>query len=188
MQLFLKTIVLIILMCSGIIGQTHPLTQRYFHKTDMGFDYQRGTYLIILADTSLESIIRDEEYGNFITFKQTQGYNVDIRDMGSIGNSSDNLRGYLQYYYEQEPAGSMLEYVLLIGDVNGNFPIPSGSIKSYNENEMDVTDYPYTIYDSDKTNPLFFIGRWSIPSFDDLKKISLRTVQYIKMDSLQNSS
>ena len=55
----------------------------------------------------------------------------------------------------------------------------------YKEDEMDVTDYPYTIYENDKTNQLFFIGRWSIRGTDDLKKISLRTVQYVKMDNLQ---
>ena len=125
-----------------------PLTKRYFHTEDMGYDYSRGTYLIVLADASLESIIRDEQYGNFVKFKQPQGYNVVIRDMNFIGSSSDNLRDYLQYYYEQEPAGSMLEYVLLVGDVNGNFSIPSKSIRSYNKDEMDVTDYPYTVYDN----------------------------------------
>ena len=57
-----------------------PLTQRYFHTEDMGYDYSRGTYLIVLADASLESIIRDEEYGNFVKFKQTQGYNVVIQN------------------------------------------------------------------------------------------------------------
>ncbi len=162
------------------------LTKRYFHTEDMGHIYERGTYLVILADYSLESILRDEDYGNFIHFKETQGYNVIIEDMDYIGESSDNLRNYLKYYYEQ--VDNMLEYVLLVGDVDGNFPIPSGSIRSYNEDEMDVTDYPYTVYDSDRLSPLFYIGRWSIRSIDDLKRISLRTVQYVKMDNLQNSS
>ena len=185
----LKTIILIFIMCSGMIGQTLPLIQRYFHTEDMGNNYSRGTYLIILDDAILESILRDEEYGNFINFKKTQGYDGVIQNMADIGsNSSDNLRGYLEYFYE-EPTGNMLEYVLLVGDVNGNFPIPSGSISSYNENEEDVTDYPYTFFNNDDLlNPDFFIGRWAIRSIDDLKKISLRTVQYIKMDSLQNSS
>ena len=137
---------LFVLLSFCFTQEVLPLTERYFHTEDMGYDYSRGTYLIVLADASLESIIRDEQYGNFVKFKQTQGYNVVIRDMDFIGNSSDYLRDYLHYYYEQEPAGSMLEYVLLVGDVNGNFSIPSRSIKSYNEDEMDVTDYTDTVY------------------------------------------
>ena len=29
-----------------------PLTQRYMHTNDMGYDYNRGTYMIVLADAS----------------------------------------------------------------------------------------------------------------------------------------
>ena len=55
-----------------------PLTERYFHTEDMGHEYQRGTYLIVLADTSLRSILTEDETGDFIKFKQTQGYDVKI--------------------------------------------------------------------------------------------------------------
>ena len=47
-----------------------PLTERYFHSKDMGYDYSRGTYLIVLADASLESLLREEDTGDFIHFKK----------------------------------------------------------------------------------------------------------------------
>ena len=69
----------------------------------------------------------------------------------------------------------MLEYVLLIGDVNQNnddYNIPTYEIPSYNEAENDQTDYPYTFFDlgegEDALSPNFFIGRWSIGSSTDL--------------------
>ena len=78
-----------------------PLTQRYFHSEDMGYDYSRGTYLIVLADPSLESILRDENTGDFKHFKQTQGYDVDVITFDIIGEkNANNLRDYLQYYIE----------------------------------------------------------------------------------------
>ena len=75
-----------------------PLTQRYFHTEDMGYDYSRGTYLIVLADASLESLLREEDTGDFIHFKKTQGYNVHIADINDIGVNKDALREYLSLY------------------------------------------------------------------------------------------
>ena len=64
------------------------LTQRYFDTTDMYYDYSRGSYLIDLADASLESILKDENTGNFVHFKQTQGYNVKIITFAEIGGTA----------------------------------------------------------------------------------------------------
>ena len=99
MKSIIKIWCLIIVMNVGISQDILPLTQRYFHSEDMGYDYSRGTYLIVLADPSLESILRDEDTGNFIHFKQTQGYDVEVITFEIIGEeNADNLRNYLQYY------------------------------------------------------------------------------------------
>ena len=98
-----------------------PLTQRYFHTEDMGVDYSRGTYLIVLANTSLQSILEDEDTGDFIHFKKTQGYNVHIVDINDIGVNKDALREYLSLYNAAalpwQTTDPLLEYVLLVGDV-----------------------------------------------------------------------
>ena len=63
---------ILIIFFSVIISEdVLPLTQRYFHREDMGYNYSRGTYLIVLADASLESILQDESTGDFIHFKKT---------------------------------------------------------------------------------------------------------------------
>ena len=187
MKSIIKIWCLIVVVNVGISQDILPLTQQYSHSEDMGYDYRRGTYLIVLADASLEPILEDENTGNFIHFKQTQGFSVELITMAEVGDTAENLRSYLQYYYEN--IDSMLEYVLLIGDVNGSFAIPPFTIPSYNESDLDVTDYPYTFFDNaDILNPSFFIGRWSIRSQDDLKKIKMRSIQYIKMDYLSDHS
>ena len=116
-----KAILIIIILCSAIISKTLPLTQRYFHDQDLEYNYTRGTYLIVMSDASLESILRDESTGDFIHFKQTQGYEVkliNINDVATSGDINNLLNQFLQSYLAADP---LLEYVLLIGDVNGNY-------------------------------------------------------------------
>ena len=57
-----------------------PLTQRYFHTEDLGYDYQRGTYLIVLADPSLKAVLTESSTGDYIGFKLSQGYDVKVID------------------------------------------------------------------------------------------------------------
>ena len=154
-----------------------PLTQRYFHTEDMGYDYSRGTYLIVLADASLESILREEDTGDFIHFKKTQGYNVHIVDINDIGVNKDALREYLSLYNAAalpwQTTDPLLEYVLLVGDVDtgSSFRIPAYQVASYSYPELDITDHKYTYFGDDPLSPEFFIGRWSIRTEDDLEKI-----------------
>ena len=91
-----------LILSYNLFAETLPLSQRYFHHTDMGYDYNRGTYLIVLADESLEPILLDDEEntGDFIHFKKTQGYDVEIITLASAGGTANNLHAYLQYYYE----------------------------------------------------------------------------------------
>ena len=119
MKSIIKIWCLIIVMNLGISQDILPLTQRYFHSEDMGYDYSRGTYLIVLADASLEPILEDESTGNFIHFKQTQGYEIKLVTYESVGGTKEALRDYLEYYFVN--TDPMLEYVLLIGDINGSY-------------------------------------------------------------------
>ena len=123
---------IVFLLLSTLKSDMLPLTQRYFHGQDQGHDYSRGTYMIILSDPSLETYLTDDNTGNFVEFKQTQGYDVVVQNFDDIASGeAQYLKSYLQYYYEEQD--SMLEYVLLVGDVDGNYAIPSFIIGSYNE-------------------------------------------------------
>ena len=186
MKIIQKNWYLFMLLSLCFSQEVLPLTQRYFHIEDMGYEYQRGTYLIVLADPSLKTILTEDETGDFIKFKQTQGYDVKIVSFENIGGTASYLRTYLQIYFEN--VDPMLEYVLLIGDINGSYAIPSFTIPSYNESDLDVTDHPYTFFNNDPLSPKFFIGRWSIRSQNDLKKIKMRSIQYMKMQNIPDPS
>jgi hypothetical protein len=124
----------------------------------------------------------------------TQGYDVEVISFregdgdinGVNGETSDDLKNYLIDYYINDP---LLEYVLLVGDVNQNnndYNIPTFEIPSYNENESDQTDYPYTFFDigygENILTPHFFIGRWSIGSSTDLANIINRNIHYAQLN------
>ncbi len=178
-QDFLKFILVISFSFSIEIS---PISQRYFHtQDDNDIRYSRGTYLIILADESLKSILENESTGNFIHFKKTQGYDVEIVSMNDIatsGDLSEKLRKFLKYYYENDP---MLEYVLLVGDVDGSYTVPGFYVASYSYPEIDITDHYYTFFDEDPLTPDFFIGRWSIRNENELEKIKMRSIGYVTM-------
>jgi len=173
------------LCISVILADNLPLTQRYFHTEDQGHTYSRGTFMIVLSDEDLIEGLTDEYTGNFVEFKKSQGYNVVIENYSDYG-SANYLKKYFQNYYEQ--IDPMLEYVLLVGDVDGLYAIPSFTIGSYNENEDDATDYEYTFFGEDKLDTKFFIGRWSIQSSQDFLMIKMRSIQYIKMDYITDYS
>ena len=70
----------------------------------------------------------------------------------------------------------MLEYVLLIGDVDGFAEMPS----YYYGPENDVTDQKYTHIVGDDYIPDVFIGRISIDSAYELAVIMLKTIAYAR--------
>ena len=99
MKIIQKNWYLFVLLSFCFTQEVLPLTQRYFHTEDMGYEYQRGTYLIVLADPSLKTILTEEETGDFIKFKQSQGYNVKVIDFDWAGGTKSLLKYYLKNYY-----------------------------------------------------------------------------------------
>jgi len=172
----------IILFFMGIIfaQDSFKLSQRDFLDNSNGKQFERGRYLIILGDASLESSLSDVG-GDFIEFKKSQGYDVEILSYPEIAANQNELRDYLSDYSALHP---MLEYVLLVGDVTGSYSIPTHLIASYNDADypLDQTDYPYTFFTDDKMySPDFFIGRWSIQAPAELLAIVSRTIGYSRL-------
>ncbi len=185
-KLILIIYLFITILFAGEIQKT-SLSMKSFSEENGDIEYRRGSFLIILADSYLSSYLTGSFGGSFIDFKASQGFDVDIMSLDEENlETSDNLRDWIENYYTSHP---LLEYVLLVGDVNGTFTIPSFFIQSINEPELDVTDYPYTYFDSnDILSPAFFIGRWSVRSPNDLINIKIRTMQYVILENLSDFS
>ena len=178
----------------GLVCATEfrPLSLRPFDLNDgSGVVYGRGIYLIVLPSEASVDYLTIDAGGNFVTLKKSQGYDVELvyldqiellpENTSGIPQASD-LKAHIMNFKEDNP---MLEYVLLVGDVNGPMTIPTFTIPSYNEAEdIDVQDYEYT-YKDDAYVPEFFLGRWPIQNADELKKMKIRSIQYVKMEYVE---
>ena len=127
----------------------------------------RGSYLIIAPDGVVNYL--DE----FISFKKSQGFDVYLRSLTEAGTTAPQIKTTIHDILESDP---MLEYVLLIGDVDGFAEFPS----FYYGPENDVTDQEYTHLIGEDVIPDVFIGRLSIDSLSELAVIMSKTIQYVR--------
>ena len=147
--------------------------------------------MIVLPYGFNEVFLTNEQYGgDFVKFKKTQGFDVEVVSVTDMSDnpqsiSAQEIKDYIYSYYETNP---MLEYVLLVGDVNGSFVIPTFTIDSYNEEDINVTDYPYTFSGEDVYDADFFVGRWPVRSTQDFLAVKSRSIQYVTMDNISDYS
>ncbi len=128
---------------------------------------KRGSYLIISPD-GIANYLDD-----FVIFKKSQGFDVLVLTLSETGESAADVKNAIQEKYNSDP---MLEYVLLIGDVDGFAACPS----FYYGPENDVTDQQFVHLVGDDVVPDVFIGRLSIDSLSDLAVIMSKTIQYAR--------
>ena len=116
----MKRILFLSLLISTLLSDMIPISKKNFVK-DREESFGRGSYLIVLSNSSLNNAA----LSFFTNLKKTQGFDVDVVSFregdddieGINGVINDDLRNYLINYYSQN---QMLEYVLLVGDVNQN--------------------------------------------------------------------
>ncbi|MBI45189.1 MAG: hypothetical protein CMG66_03370 [Candidatus Marinimicrobia bacterium] len=168
-----------------LAGELRSLVMQPFDSVNQTYNYQRGSYLILLPEGLNETFLTNENYGgNFVKFKKSQGFDVEVLIISSNLTAQQVKDTIVIPFYESNP---MLEYVLLVGDVNGTFSIPTFTIPSYNEEDIDVTDYPYTFTDN-AYEPHFFLGRWPIRTTADFLNIKSRSIQYVTMENIDDYS
>ena len=68
----MKKLVLIIIVSNFLFSDIETLSQRPFIDDPENYSYIRGTYLIILAESVLQSSLENSA-ANFIEFKKSQG-------------------------------------------------------------------------------------------------------------------
>ncbi|MAW75569.1 MAG: hypothetical protein CMG09_06580, partial [Candidatus Marinimicrobia bacterium] len=175
----MKKLILFLFFALSFSVEVRPISQMPFDLNSSDLVYGRGTYLIVLPNQSIESYITNENFGgDFVKFKKTQGFDVEFVYYDQVATNAQELKNHIMDYYSINP---MLEYVLLVGDVNGPYTIPTFTINSYNEEDINVTDYPYTFQD-DSYDAKFFLGRWTVRSVVDLINVKPRSIQYVKND------
>ena len=111
------------------------------------------------VDISNVQIVAQNIYNEFNTNLLTSKF--DVKNIEIIKEQHTDLI----YIYHLNPVG----FLLIAAD----------------DNSSPVVGYGF---DNNFSTPQFFIGRWSIRSQNDLKKIKMRSIQYIKMDYLEDHS
>ena len=135
---------------------------------------QRGSYLIISPDNMLDHL------GELLSFKKSQGFDVYIERLSNIGSTAEEIKQLIENTLLEDP---MLEYVLLIGDVDGVAAMPS----FYYGPENDVTDQRYTHILGGDFFPDVFIGRFSIDSISELVVMIRKTINYHRQPLSSNA-
>ena len=128
---------------------------------------QRGSFLIITPD-NMEQYLDD-----LVSFKKSQGFDVYVKTLSETGPTADDVKNSIAATLSADP---MLEYVLLIGDVDGVAAMPS----FYYGPDNDVTDQKYTHLLGDDFYPDVFIGRFSVDSISELVVLIRKTIKYAR--------
>lgn len=134
----------------------------------------RGSYLIITPD-NMESYL-----GEFISFKKSQGFDVYVKSLSETGSTAEEIKSAIGNLLAEDP---MLEYVLLVGDVDGVAAMPS----FYYGPENDVSDQVFTHLTGDDFLPDVFIGRFSVDSISELVVMIRKTINYSRQPLASNT-
>jgi len=130
-----------------------------------------GLYLFIAPDnceTNLQPLLR---------WKEKLGFKTRFAPISETGNSNSNILNYLQNAYDnwEVPA----EFVVLVGDVNGNIVVPSNYINYGSPySPVNVTDHTYTLLEGDDYFPDIMIGRLSVRDQMQLMTVVSKIINY----------
>lgn len=120
-----------------------------------------GLYLIVAADQFLGGL--DE----FVEWKTAEGYDVRLYAFSEIGNSVNELQGFMQTAYDTWEDPPL--YLLIVGDVEH---IPAHDVHTR------VCDHKYACLDGDDFVADLYVGRLSVKTETELATIVAKTVKY----------
>jgi|GEM_PF-246815 len=138
-----------------------------------------GTYLMIVPD-NIASLLTP-----LVQWKQRSGHPVQVATLTETGSTASDIQSYIAnaYHTWDNPP----EYVLLVGDVSGNYGVPTFYIPG-TLNPLDCTDLPYTLIDGTDYFPEMLIGRLSISSATELSVIINKILSYEMSPTITGSN
>ncbi len=137
----------------------------------LNVDIVKGSYLYIISSkNSLE-----DEAEELITWRKRKGYTVELADTIDIGSTSyaDIKTFILGRYNSADPP---LEYVCLLGDESGPYPVPY----HYVSGSYGAGDWFYSCLEGSDVLPDVNIGRLCFDSPDELTWLVRKTCDYEK--------
>jgi len=135
--------------------------------------------LLIISHTSLTPYI-----GNFVAWKKAKGFEVSVVNIQNIANNATAIRDSIHEYYNQ----FYYDYLLLLGDVSGAYPIPTNVYTSPDGLEQDADDNFYTMLEGDDYFPEMLVGRFSFGDISEFLVLSNKTIYYEKTPYMSNTN
>ncbi|MDD4309393.1 MAG: C25 family cysteine peptidase [Candidatus Cloacimonetes bacterium] len=130
------------------------------------------------ADTTFQNTL-----DKFVLWKKQKGAEVTVTSFVSTA-SNTLIKSYIQSQYDN--INTRPDYIIIIGDTNGSFPIPTWT-ESYSSYGGEG-DYPYTHLDGTDTLGDCFIGRISAETVAQLRIMLARTYLYEKSMNINTAS
>lgn len=140
---------------------------------NLEIDYPK---MLIITYDFLTEYLQD-----FVMWKMAKGIEVQIATIDDIGGSNNDIKSYIETQYQEWKP----DYIILTGDVDDAYQIPSYYI-TFN-GETDVTDLPYCMLDGDDYWPELLLGRISIDSPMELMTIVNKILFYEKTPNLESN-
>jgi len=136
--------------------------------------------MLIISHSNLASYQTD-----FIKWKRQKGFDVYVANKSDIGNSVAEIKNYINnFYHNTYPA----DYLLLMGDVTGNFSIPTNFFASPDNSELDADDNHYALLDGDDYFPELLVGRFSFGDISEFVTMTNKTIQYEKAPFMSDTT
>jgi hypothetical protein len=110
----------------------------------------------------------------FVKWKRSIGFDVMVVNRADIGNTVDAIKQYLITHYQTHH----YDYLLLLGDVNGNYSIPTAFYPSPEYAENDADDHQYTLLEGNDYFPEMLVGRFSFNDISEFLTIASKTISY----------
>ena len=155
--------------------QLYPYLVDNFDRSYLSGLPVQPSKMLIICHQLLENYIQD-----FIDWKQAKGIECSVATLDETGTTANDIKAYIQQIYDTSEVPP--DYVLLIGDVDDYFAVPS----FYCGAENDVTDHPYTLLTGSDYFPDVIIGRMSIDEINQLWTIINKVISYEKTPYLTN--
>ncbi|MDP3114248.1 MAG: C25 family cysteine peptidase [Candidatus Cloacimonadaceae bacterium] len=133
--------------------------------------------MLILSHTNLASYQND-----YINWKRSIGFDVYVAYKSQIGTTLDHYIQFIQNHWNENHC----DYLMLLGDVTGNYSIPTAFFPSPEYAENDADDHQYALLDGDDYFPEMLVGRFSFNDISEFMTMANKTVVYERSPFMSN--
>jgi hypothetical protein len=120
----------------------------------------------------------------YIKWKRSLGFDVYVVNKSEIGTSLNEFKAFIASHYQQYHC----DYLMLWGDVNGTYSIPTAFYPSPEYAENDADDHQYTLIEGDDYFPEMLVGRFSFNDIAEFMTMANKTILYEKQPFMTDTT